>query len=83
MEPIGERIKNTVTGIWMICCGVSLFIFAIMLGPYMNSLSVTMFCIIAIPSAVVLGPAISTLVVSGWLVAIGRMTIRIESLGGK
>jgi hypothetical protein len=80
---LSERIKNTVTGLWMICCGVSLFIFALMLGPYMNSLSVIMFCIIAIPSAAVLGVGISVLVVRGVGMALGHITIRTESLGGK
>ena len=80
---LSERTINAAIGIGMVCCGISLFIFALMLGPYMHALSGTMFCIIGIPTAAILGCGISVLVMRGAGVAFGHITIRVESCGGK
>ena len=80
---LSERTITAVIGIGMVCCGISLLIFAIMLGPYMNALSGTLFCIIAIPTAVILGFGISGLVMRGAGMALGHITIRVEPCGGK
>lgn len=83
MEPIDERIINVVTGIWMICCGISLLMFGIMLGPYLGALPIITRCMVAIPTAVILGFGISFLVIHGAALACGRITIGIEPCGGK
>ena len=85
MEPIDERIINVVTGAGMVCCGISLLLFGLMLCPYMNALyvlSAITFCIVAIPVATMLGIGTSVLVIQGVSVALGRATIEIEPCGG-
>ena len=74
-------IIGRIIGICMMIVGAELFVFAHMLAPYMHTLSGATLYVVAIPTAILLGVSVGTLIGYGMAQAAGAITIRIE--GGK